>query len=248
MNRMEGIPKLSREQNERVEESIGGLEIPAKELLRQLSPEIERGAYRAVLGIDSSGRIPALILSGVIKNRYEVLGHDSPKTLFLAGGVDLSVEKLEEKQGAIREYIKTLLENGTLSRESKVLVVEDTTISGRSLRSITDALRAEEVPFDVAIFALNETVGVTREELADSVGTNIYGVSTFGDSSVAHKPSLSGVRKKHSEVFARPYNSRYRNRVMVGAREEAGRLIDGLSQWYVSSRKEASIPAEDKQV
>ncbi len=225
---MEDKPGLSRKQERRIENLIGGLEVPAQELLRQLSPEIEKGSYNSVIGIDASGRIPALVLSGVIKDRYAQLTYASPQILFVAGGVDVTAAELQEKQTKLAAHIGSLMQKGILRKDRKVLVVEDTTLTAASVRSLTDVLRKEGLPFDVAVFASLEK----KERLEEMIGANVHSNFHFGDTSVTHKPDLSGVVKEHAELFSKRRESKQGNAVMIGARNETEELVEKLSLWY----------------
>lgn len=64
-----------------VDRYILSFEGPAENLIQQLEVNIEKGLYSHVLGIDASGRIPALIIGNYIAERSVESG-EVPKQLF----------------------------------------------------------------------------------------------------------------------------------------------------------------------
>lgn len=220
-------PKLSKNRMERIEAAIDKLENPLRTILLEISPKIERGEYSTVIGVDASGRIPALVISGVIKNRYQALGHEKLNVLFIAGGSKnkMSGVQLENKKRNISEYLQTLIEEGMLTADKKALVVEDTAISGESVRLITDVLSEKQINSEVIIVAGNEH---SAAEWSEIIQTPVYSTRDF-EASVYGKNDMSGVSKKHHELFARPRYSRDGNLALNETRSRVANLIEKLT-------------------
>src|SRR3989344_5866531 len=152
MERMRGNTEMSAKRLQRVENIVGGMENPTKKLLLSLSPQIEAGQYQMILGIDASGRLPTLVIANVIKGRYGDLGFNAPAVRFLAGGFSnkLSKKQLDEKNSGIDNQIKEWIRVGTLNSQQKILIIEDTAITGGSIQMISDALAHNDIQFDAA--------------------------------------------------------------------------------------------------
>ncbi len=68
-----------------VHPEIAELEKPLGKILGQLRRHIDMNQYKLVLGDDTSGRIPALIMWRVLSALAEQRGQEKPKISFIAG-------------------------------------------------------------------------------------------------------------------------------------------------------------------
>ncbi len=119
---------------------------PMVELLSRLAPAIHKDEIGAVIGDDTSGRYPALVVGRAI-NAYRV-HHGLPKipVLFIEG----TRQEPSDKQRFAFERIRPALQKADVSK--RVLVVSDNVCSGRSIKSIIDLAAVDGFTSDVAIF------------------------------------------------------------------------------------------------
>jgi|SRR3989338_970962 len=115
---------------------VRDLKKPLKSIIEQLKPEIERGAYRLILGDDASGRIPAFIVGHVCKAIYEKNGIPPAQVRLIAGSTRLTGPALEEKRTMVTQQIAKI--RRTVAQTSpddlgKVLIVTDTISGGNSV-------------------------------------------------------------------------------------------------------------------
>lgn len=114
-------------------------------LTEKLKENIDKGEYDMLLGDDASGRIPTLILRGIINERNRKLhpelrsSESEIKTRFVAGGQLKNKDVLKDVVKEIGSEVK-----------KKVLVVTEYISSGRSMEKFSTALKELNIPFDIA--------------------------------------------------------------------------------------------------
>lgn len=127
------------------EEEFKELESLVLPLIEKLKENIDKGEYDVLLGDDASGRIPTLILRGIINERNRKLhpelrsSESEIKTRFVAGG---QIKSRDTLKAAIKE-----IESGV---KKKVLVVTEYISSGRSMERFSTILKELNIPFDIA--------------------------------------------------------------------------------------------------
>lgn len=67
---------------------IENLEYPIRDILEKMLPNIERGEYDLIIGIDASGRIPTIIMEKFIKHVYSKNRISLPDIRFMAGKIN----------------------------------------------------------------------------------------------------------------------------------------------------------------
>jgi adenine/guanine phosphoribosyltransferase-like PRPP-binding protein len=163
-------------------------------ILMQLGEGIRKGEYPVILGVDASGRVPAILMAKTIRRIYAALGHERPIVKFVSGAADeeILLEYASEK-------IKPLVHD-----KQKVLVVDDTVYSGDTLRAIKHTLERADIPTElVALELLNTSVHINKK-----VGQQVIIGGVLGDKKfppVYGKPSMSGVSKVDEELHSRTY-------------------------------------------
>lgn len=202
----------SRETSERSSQraAIEGLAIPAENLIRKLKKDIESGNIGAIIGIDGSGRIPALILSNVIANRYLKHGFPPAKTRFLRGQTaDIESGDRTRKRG---QEVLDAIDAMELDIERKVLVVEDTMLFGDSALPIVRELTRRGFDVEVCVFSAGpaQRYGALKEiEKKMSPAHMQYGEKkSGGESSISDHPELSGTTARdglEKQAHAIPY-------------------------------------------
>jgi len=219
------------------------LKEPIRDLLKQLHEHIDSGAYKLLIGGDTSGRIPTLIFNKVIKKIYQEKDFHVPQTmaLFIAGGdregksekIKAHIQKHYAKQNfeirnvTLIELIKEKLKLGTFSGlNGRVLIIEDTIASGSSIKPVTDALKKTGIKFDIA------TIGFLGDRTCSEkdLGGKVF-YSFNGTPSIYGMNSLSGVKKERGDLFSRPYVSDKSKK----ARLDADIVANELAEWYISN-------------
>ncbi|MBI4118194.1 MAG: phosphoribosyltransferase [Parcubacteria group bacterium] len=136
-------------EQERIERYIRSFEEPADLLLLQLDASIRRGEYPYVIGLEASGRIPALIVGKYISELYKRGGQPPPQRLFVAPHYEATSTPQLKALFDDAEKIK--------SEGKRVLIIDDTLFKGDSLIDATRELRKYGIPFDIGIFlAINK--------------------------------------------------------------------------------------------
>ena len=203
--------EIKKESDEIVIEEIAELERPMEVLIDKIGDRIETGEYGLVLGIDASGRVPALIIGEFIKDVYEKKGNEGPRILFLAGAGSIddpikpSLRKFKKKK--IDEWVK---HNGLDEKfNRRVLIVDDTMIDGTSVKPIVEILRKMNIKVDIAVVGAQVGPGISKALDADVfegeyyVHKGMYSRKNFVPSIWGRK-DISGVTKDKNKLFSEP--------------------------------------------
>jgi len=230
---------------------IEGLREPTKRLLEQLRPYLENGEYQFIIGHDSSGRIPTLLLRSIIKEIYKKNGHKTPPTVFLATRLprlshvgsyeeysEAELKKISPWAAYVKKHILPSLPKGEIL---KVLVITDSITTGDSLRTTKKALEALDgvsIMMDAAVMGID---GSSRNEntknwLSQKIGGQIF-YGQEGTPSIYQKEELSGVQQAYptSQPFAnvlKGHSHETETRNPRKAREDVRKLADELYEWY----------------
>lgn len=228
-------------------EEIAELEGPIKHIIEQMGNNIERGEYDLVIGIDASGRIPTLIMVKIINHIYNQNGYDSPKVRFVAGSGGKNV---------VNELVKKW------NPQKKVLVIEDTLITGYSLKFLIEGLQENGIRFDIITVSGPDNSRMVSKFGFYKIGAdNIYVGDSVGDATIYGRRNLSGIQKEVGDTFSRPYKkvkaeeqitklgeevvdpfggsvSSYAQEQINEARTDADVVADHLINWYESQKQE----------
>lgn len=197
---------------------------------------IEKGEYDLVIGIDSSGRIPALIIDKFINHIYSKKGYSLPGARFIAGKVGREAAKKR-----IQEW----------NPRKKVLIVEDTIVTGNSVKFLCQALVELKISFDIAAvgnWGVYSDTAELEEEIKEKLGVEKIYFGTTEPPSIYSKKDLSGVIKEGlGEHFSKPYKmvggEEYSNASadiqenINQARADADIVVSNLIDWYESQHK-----------
>ncbi|MHB9019616.1 MAG: hypothetical protein ACYC3G_01925 [Minisyncoccota bacterium] len=129
------------------EEVFRELEPLTFSLVEKLKENIDKNEYDMLIGDDASGRIPTLVLRGIINERKrrshpELRSSESGiKTRFVAGG---QIDNSKELDTAIQKLRS--------EAKKKVLVVTEFISSGKSINRFSEALQRYNIAFDIAAF------------------------------------------------------------------------------------------------
>lgn len=217
-------------QRERAEHYIRSFEGPAESILDQLDADIQKGRYSHVLGIDTSGRIPARIVGGYIAELYKRDKRTLPEHIFAmpshSGDSTPQLAELVAQADRLRKEGK------------KVLVVEDTLYRGNSIKDATQMLRTYEIPFDIAVFLGVNKDAEDIERFRVALGAEkmcigeyvAFSDDTEGDehTPIVKDKDLSGViasDEKHTPVTV---NRGVDPKLIAYGREEINKMVEDL--------------------
>ena len=139
------VNKIETEPTYHFKEVFRELESLIFPLIEKLKENIDKGEYDMLIGDDASGRIPTLVLRGIINVRNRKLHPElkpseaETKTRFVAGG---RVENDKE--------LKSALEKLKLEVKKKALVVTEYIHTGKSIKRFSNILKELGIPFDIA--------------------------------------------------------------------------------------------------
>lgn len=195
---MEKLTKLSYQEigqsfDTVVEEVMDTVKEKTRIVLLKLKERIENDEFGMVLGVDGSGRIPALLLGQTM--RYAV----RTEIKFVAGSRYV-VENRGQRILELRKYFQRSEFKGLLNGR-KVIVCDDVIVSGESIKLICVALQLSDIPYEVVSLSIQRGE-FSADELEQNVGSNII----YSDTNIPlsyNKPQMSGV-KKSSEIFSEP--------------------------------------------
>lgn len=224
---------------DREREHILELEYSIGVILEKLKSEIEEGSYNLILGDDTSGRIPTLIVSKVLQEIYKEKGFKNPLTRFVAGSSKIFRDKdIEQKEIDLEHYFsvlkKNLIKRNDDQNKEKVLVVTDSIHKGTSISILINGLKKNGLKADVA------AVGVTYPNIIESLenkwgGKIAYGI--YDTPSIYEDKRLSGVKKNDRELFSVSRTS------LIRDKKDADSELEALKQQAVVNEvREELVP------
>lgn len=134
----ESFKSLSRE--EQIREYIKSFKEPALEVCIQLKEHFIAGRYSSIFGVDTSGRLPAVLVHRFAKAVTSKYGLPAIPCHFMPPVMESEREK----------EITKILQNETNGKH--VLVVDDTIMKAQSLLQATSVFRDTDTHFDIAVF------------------------------------------------------------------------------------------------
>ena len=225
-------------------EGIARLEVPIKRILEQILPSIEAGEYGLIIGDDTSGRIPALIISHFVGEIYKRKGHHPAPTIFLAGGRHLSSSEKEPKKNKIKEYLKH--RSFEPISHNKILYVTEAIKTGQGIEMVIEALREYGFAYDIVTTYLADTSEKHISSLEDKFKGNLFvGSGDFNDiTGVYGIRHMAGVEKMPRELFAQPFkkgergeDQEHTQERISTSRADANVVLESLLNWYESQKQ-----------
>ncbi|PCI30857.1 hypothetical protein COB52_00815 [Candidatus Kaiserbacteria bacterium] len=163
--------------------------------MEDLKEEIANEEFGMVLGVDGSGRVPALIIEKVIK-------HVSPvEVRFIAGS--RPEEGVSTREDELEEYFSGEVFKALKAEGKRVLIVEDTLVTGESLVDICRALQNKEVEYEIVSLSYLGSKKISSGEFSTRLGAKVH-FSGKWTPSIYRKKKMSGVYKEKGDVFAKP--------------------------------------------
>jgi len=195
-------------------------------LIKQLSPAIRNHEYNLLVGDDVSGRIPALILGGVMKDIYKREKIESPQILFFGGD-----KRPISDSSKLSNYFRNLIDKKKINPENiKALLITDNIETGRTIDYFTEALSEVGLSCDIAAVSSDiSTDEISRrwsgfQKRKACIGNFGEGIYFYG------KKDLGGVEKNTGEIFSkRLLGDRDKT---IKARRDVGKMVAYLKQIY----------------
>lgn len=200
--------KGEQEEPEIKSKEIAELEEPMKNILWQMERRIESGEYPVILGVDKSGRLPAILFREVLTIFYKEKGFPPPE-IFPFAGYKFKIPAQKEK---IIQDFKNHIGKGRaieLLKDKKILVVDDTLLTGEHLRPYMKALKELNINFEIAIINLLRSpkfapptvvIEPTKEDFEKDLGGNIFlGKKSISNLLIWENRRLSGFKKSPEE-------------------------------------------------
>ncbi len=217
------------------QKALAELDEPIAKILNQLRPTIEKGSYKIIVGDDSSGRIPTLIIARAIKKIYAEQGIPPPLVRFVAGSRltgDVVHEKKEKLLDAYAIDMRQVLlkeSEKTQTKKPRVLIVTDFIESGRSVKPLVDSFKKNGVGADLA------TIGIYDGFSSKKARVDVTAVGQNSVPNIYQKKELSGVIKSPKELFAtRTHSDVEKQRKINATREIVIDIADRISKKFLS--------------
>lgn len=225
---------FEKTERERDCEILQSLSDPIKRILSQIESQVATGKYQLIIGDDASGRLPALLLGGVIRDIARKYAMQIPEMRFVAGtrGYNRNMDK--NKKAKLNAYLEELKKS--IPSLQNVLVVTDIIETGASLEPLTRSIFEAGLSCEVASMIVTaDDFDRTRERIGAEI------ISGEGGGEVYGKTSLSGVKKDREDLHARRYidtEKLYGDELLVqrrinNVRQEINKLVVELSDWFV---------------
>lgn len=208
-----------------------------KGLTIELLPNIKKHKYDIIIGEDCSGRIPGLVIGGLIKKIYENDGVKKPNLLFLTGYRGLSIEvdhgfDWKKWENNLLKYFKYLKENNIVKNNSKVLLVSEYVFQGRSLIKFKEFFKKIGIEVDFAVVekfdGYEDKVKVFEGNRESSLRPVLW------DSGRKGLKMLEKDFSKSSIISKKPENSKNIQNLknIKEVRDDIKIIIEDLFNWY----------------
>lgn len=234
---------LSPEDKDCIRNYIEDLRAPTQKILRQLHDSIEKGEYMIIIGDDTSGRIPTVIIGGVIKELYRERHFPSPLIRFIAGDI-FGREGIVPEFNEYAEKLKGESEKQFGSDHAqKVLVVTEFMGTGKTLEPLVMNFKAKGMPCDIAAIGVKKNT-FQKFHFKKRVGSKIIWGQKKAPK-IWKKKEIAGVAKDYKHLFSESFRKnpyfgariKYETNekiqaVVNEARENTRRLARELVIWY----------------
>jgi adenine/guanine phosphoribosyltransferase-like PRPP-binding protein len=225
------VPEFKLEEFEQSREEL-------ESLVKQLMPAIKNHEYNIIVGDDASGRIPTLILGGLMKEIYKKDNATPPQILFFAGR---HLQYYEGEENLVSEFFQKLEKQKEIKpSSSNALVVTEYMSTGATMVSFVKTFKKLGLSCDVATLVANGPERHYKDKYDFNkiyIGNALGGVAPFYGSRI-----FAGVKQKpEDKIFASPLNV-YREMVIT-ARKDSKKMIEYLKQIY--EREKEKIEEKD---
>lgn len=156
---------------------IPTIEKPLRVLVGQLKNNFENGTYALLIGDDTSGRIPTLIMKNVSDVVTQKRGLPILPTVFVQAGRYLNDEQVQKQIEDLR------IRYGSTMQGKKALLITDYIRSGGTLKRLAEIFSENNLRFDVATLDTDQSEEEYRQQGIISPDTNVFS----GNSGAEHR-------------------------------------------------------------
>jgi hypothetical protein len=201
------------------------IEEPLERLTAELLPHVKQGEYSCLVGDDTSGRIPTLVLRKVINSEYAKIGLPPIPTYFFHGN-------LSERKKA--ELGRRLHDVQVTRSKTKALVITEYMQNGGHVANIKAMLDMAKVKFAVASIALAMPKDSYRGALTRAVQifSGDEGLDKGRVPRIYGETSLTGISKDYRRVF-KDKDARIK---VIEARQNVNAISNSLIAYVESLR------------
>jgi pyrimidine operon attenuation protein/uracil phosphoribosyltransferase len=171
----------------RVEHVMKDVKERVQPILSALKQDIEQNKIGMVLGIDASGRIPALLLAQAIQYKNDV------EVRFVTGNKNVDYEDRVTRLEELKQHFSSATFQGELG-EREILLVDDIVASGISVELTAEALRACELPYRLVTLSLEDSELASDKE---TIEVKISAPIITGETNSVLMGTVPGVHGKH---------------------------------------------------
>ncbi len=149
---MDEVSTLAPVEEKEYHTNVSTIEKAMMSLTTQLKPNLEMGKYTLLVGDDTSGRLPTLVLRDVIAEIQKRNGREPIPTQFLQGGREVPDEVVEKQVQEMEKRHKISFQESF----GRVLLVTDTIEKGRTMERYARFFGEEGIDFDIATVGLSD--------------------------------------------------------------------------------------------
>lgn len=200
----------SREIN--IDKIMESMKLDLQNIFEKIKTAVDSHLYGIVIGIDGSGRVPALVLGETLNLIYQAKKEQEPERLFISGSRSLDLYDKEKKENDLRKFFQQEKFKLNKLNNRKILIVDDIVDSGNSLELITKILKELELPYEIVVSVLeSKEDGSSSEEdekrLEAKLGSKIIYGKYAPASEVYGTKQMAGVHKSPDLIFSKPTRS-----------------------------------------
>lgn len=131
---------------------VSSIEEPMTKLCTGLNENLQNDNYGLILGDDTSGRLPALVVKGVSDHISDAAQRERVPTFFIQAGRYMSDDEVSSQ---FEERIASRIDR---LKGRKVLLITEHIDTGGTLDRLIKLFVEHNIPFDIAVMHMGETV------------------------------------------------------------------------------------------
>lgn len=200
---------------------VSTLEEPLLKIAQELKPHLEAGEYSLIIGDDTSGRLPTLVVHNLADYISEHQNLPKLPTVFVQAGRKIGYKHLKKQVEDLKNRYK-------VPQTSRALVVTESVSSGESINILLDELLTAGIATDlVSVVISGEEEYYRHQELIPEETRLFYGYQEYyATPKIWSKPTLTGLkpaRKSGDEPTVLRYGPAIRQDTL-DARDDVGLL------------------------
>jgi adenine/guanine phosphoribosyltransferase-like PRPP-binding protein len=169
-----------------------------------LRERIKSGAYGLVVGVDASGRVPALLMHKI------VLGFRNVPLRFVAGKKTFDEIDVQDRANGIGSVIYGMHDTLQDQGGGRVLLVDDVISSGEAIADICREMQVLGMTYDIAVLGAQGTDDESNTDIqAKKLGGEVFYAQIDHPDSLSFpeiygRSEYSGVVKSGGAIYAQP--------------------------------------------